>query len=95
MENFVIAKAIGFVLAGILIAIFSDKRALFWGATLVVSAFIAYSNPVWGIVTFFELLIGWLVGRWLRRRYVDVRARLYRPRLTSNTVQKQTHTKSQ
>jgi hypothetical protein len=65
MENFAIAKAIGFVLAGILIAIFSSRQALFWGGTLVVSAFIGYANPIWGVITFFQLAAGWMIGRWL------------------------------
>lgn len=66
MENFVISKAIGFVLAGAAIGAFSDRRALFWGAMLVVGAFTTYSNPIWGVVTFVELALGWFIGRWLR-----------------------------
>jgi len=76
MENFVPAKAIGFVLAGILIALFSDRRAVFWGGTLVASAFIGYADPVWGIMTFVELAFGWLVGRWMLNGSRDVRGSL-------------------
>ena len=76
MENFVIAKAIGFVLAGILIAMFSSRQAVFWGGTLVVSAFIAYRDPIWGVVTFVELAVGWLLGRWLLDRSRSIKHHL-------------------
>jgi hypothetical protein len=76
MENFVLAKAIGFVLAGMLIALFSDRRAVFWGGTLVVGAFVGYANPVWGIMTVVELALGWFVGRWLLNVSRDGRGRL-------------------
>jgi hypothetical protein len=64
LENFQFGMAIGFILAGIVIALFRDKRALFWGATLVVGAVTAF-NPFWGLVTFVELVIGWFIGKWL------------------------------